>query len=135
MASLALRCTPPATFALTRSKVCVPCDLRPPQHPAGCVVCICALPSPRRIPLGLEIQPMLERSPTSMSVHCQYVLHIFPDTKLGSVKVKIIVKANRKRLNIFRSVAFLRVQNVGEISAFCISQRLQSEVQIRREKL
>ena len=44
--SPAFRCVSRVTFALTRSKMCVPCDLRPPQDLAGCVVCICADPSP-----------------------------------------------------------------------------------------
>ena len=144
---------PPATFALTRSKVCVPCDLRPLQHPARCVVCICAHPSPRWIPTdSTRVSVGADRdlqsrsvvihtcsshsfsSPTRMSVPHQYMLHIFVHIQLGSVKVKIIVKTKQKRLNIFRSVPSRRVPNVGENSALCISQRLQSKVQIKRER-
>ena len=75
---------------------------------------------------------VLERSPTNMSVHYPYVLHMFVHTQWRSVKLKVM--ANEKRLNTFRSVPSLRVQNVEEISALYISQRLQSEVQMKREK-
>ena len=71
---------------------------------------------------------MLERPPTSMSAHYQYVRHIFVHTQLESVEVKTIVKTKKKRPNIFRSVPSLRVQSVRDIGALCISQRFNPQL-------
>ena len=50
--------------------------------------------------------PVLERPPASMSIRYQYVRHIVAHTQLGSVKVKIDVKTNKKTVRNKTSVLF-----------------------------